>query len=182
MKQIYLDIAREAIAEGLYNRATIDREKIVLAYPELGEKGAVFVTLNLYGGLRGCIGSLVAHRPLIDDLIDNARAAAFKDPRFIPLTLTEFDELEIEVSLLSAPRRLEYSSTADLKTKIRPGLDGVVLDLNGYRATFLPQVWEELPTFELFFNHLCHKAGLDGDCLEMHPKIEIYQVEKIKEV
>ena len=182
MKQIYLEIAREAIEEGLYNRKSINRAEMVENYPELGEPGATFVTLNLYGGLRGCIGTLAAHRPLIDDLIDNARAAAFRDPRFMPLTMTEFDEVEIEVSLLSMPEPLEYSSTADLKAKIAPGLDGVVLSLNGYRATFLPQVWEELPTFELFFNHLCQKAGLDGSCLEEHPKIEIYRVEKIKEV
>lgn len=181
MKHIYLEIAKEAIEDRLYDRDTIDREKILSAYPELAQDGAVFVTLNLYGGLRGCIGSLVAHRPLIDDLIENARSAAFRDPRFLPLSLTEFDEVEIEVSLLSAPTLLEYSSTADLKTKIRPGVDGVVLSLLGRRATFLPQVWEELSTFELFFSHLCQKAGLGSDCLEEHPQIEIYQVEKMKE-
>ncbi len=182
MKKIYLEIAKEAIAEKLYERETIDKGALLRAYPELGEFGAVFVTLNLYGGLRGCIGSLVAYRPLIDDLIDNARAAAFRDPRFLPLTLTEFDEVEVEVSILSAPQHLEYSSTADLKSKIRPGIDGVVLSLSGYRATFLPQVWDDLTTFELFFGHLCQKAGLESDCLERHPRIEIYQVEKIEEV
>lgn len=181
MKQIYLDIAKEAIAERLYEHGTIEREQLVRDYPELAAPGAVFVTLNLYGALRGCIGSLVAYRPLIDDLIDNARAAAFRDPRFLPLSLTEFDEIEIEVSILSTPQHLEYSSTADLKSKIRPGVDGVVLSLSGHRATFLPQVWEQLPTFELFFSHLCQKAELNGTCLENHPRIEVYQVEKIKE-
>lgn len=181
MEQIYLDIAKEAIEDVLYERNTIDREKLLERYPELAEAGATFVTLTLYGGLRGCIGSLVAHRPLIDDLIENARSAAFKDPRFLPLSLTEFDEVKVEVSLLSAPKILEYSSTADLRTKVRPGVDGVVLSLNGRRATFLPQVWEELPTFELFFSHLCQKAGLGSDCLEEHPQIELYQVEKAKE-
>lgn len=182
MEHIYLDIAKEAIEDTLYERDTIDREKILSAYPELAQDGAVFVTLNLYGGLRGCIGSLVAHRSLIDDLIENARSAAFRDPRFLPLSLTEFDEVEIEVSLLSTPTLLEYSSTADLKTKVRPRVDGVVLSLNGRRATFLPQVWDELSTFELFFSHLCQKAGLGSDCLEEHPQIEIYQVEKVKGV
>ena len=181
MKQIYLEIAKEAIEDRLYDRDTIDREKIVTLYPELGEDGATFVTLNLYGGLRGCIGSLVAHRPLIDDLIDNAKAAAFRDPRFLPLSLTEFDEVEVEVSLLTAPKLLEYSSTADLKTKVEVGVDGVVLSLNGGRATFLPQVWEELSTFELFFTYLCQKASLGSDCLQAHPQIELYQVEKFKE-
>ena len=182
MKHIYLEIAKEAIKDRLYDRDTIKRGKILDAYPELAQKGAVFVTLNLYGGLRGCIGSLVAHRPLIDDLIGNAQSAAFRDPRFLPLSLTEFDEVEIEVSLLSEPKLLDYSSTADLKTKVQAGVDGVVLSLNGRRATFLPQVWDELPTFELFFMHLCQKAGLESDCLEEHPQIELYQVEKIKEV
>lgn len=180
MKQIYLEIAKVAIEDTFYNRHTIDKEKILNAYPELGQSGATFVTLNLYGGLRGCIGSLVAHRPLIDDLIDNARSAAFRDPRFLPLSLTEFEEVEIEVSLLSEPKPLEYSSTADLKTKVQAGVDGVVLSLNGRRATFLPQVWDELTTFELFFSHLCQKAGLGSNCLEEHPEIEIYQVEKVK--
>ncbi len=180
MEHIYLEIAKQAIEDAFYERDTIDRAKLLSAYPELAEDGAVFVTLNLYGGLRGCIGSLVAHRPLIDDLVDNARAAAFRDPRFLPLSLTEFDEVEIEVSLLSAPKFLAYSSTADLKTKIEPGVDGVVLSLAGRRATFLPQVWDELPVFELFFSHLCQKAGLGNNCLEEHPQIEIYQVEKIK--
>lgn len=180
MDHIYLDIAKQAIADVLYEKETIKRDALVREYPELAEPGAVFVTLNLYGGLRGCIGSLVAYRPLIDDLVENARAAAFRDPRFLPLTLTEFDEMEIEVSLLSPPKRVEYDSTADLKTKIRPGIDGVVLNLSGRRATFLPQVWDELPTFELFFAHLCNKAGLDTSCLEAHPQIELYQVDKIK--
>ncbi len=182
MKQIYLQIAREAIADRLYERETLDRDALLRANPELAAPGAVFVTLNLYGALRGCIGSLVAHRPLLDDLIDNARAAAFRDPRFLPLSLTEFDEVEVEVSILSAPEHLEYSSTADLKAKIRPGVDGVVLSLSGHRATFLPQVWEQLPSFELFFSHLCQKAGLSGNCLEQHPRIETYRVEKIAEV
>ena len=181
MKQIYLKIAREAIKDGLYDRDTIDRVDVVKAYPELAHMGATFVTLNLNGELRGCIGSLVAHRPLIDDLMANAKSAAFRDPRFLPLSLREFDEVKIEVSLLSVPKLLEYSSLDDLKTKVDVGVDGVVLSLNGRRATFLPQVWEELSTFDLFFSYLCQKAGLGGDCLQLHPQIELYQVEKFKE-
>jgi hypothetical protein len=180
MREIYVDIAKAAIEDVLYDRNTIDREKLLETAPELAQYGATFVTLTLHGALRGCIGSLVAHRPLIDDLIDNARAAAFRDPRFYPLTISEFDEVETEISLLSEPKLLAYDSVADLKEKVRPGIDGVVLNLNGQRATFLPQVWDELPTFELFFSHLCHKAGLGADCLEEHPKIELYQVEKVK--
>jgi AmmeMemoRadiSam system protein A len=180
MEHIYLEIAKEAIDDALNHRDTIDRGRILQAYPELAEKGATFVTLNLHGGLRGCIGTLVAHRPLIDDLIDNARSAAFRDPRFMPLTPQEFAETEIEVSKLSEPKTLEYSSIADLREKVRPGIDGVVLTLYDRRATFLPQVWDDLPSFDLFFSHLCQKAGLGGSCLQEYPKIEVYQVEKIK--
>jgi len=179
MQQIYLEIARTAIEDTLNRRSTIDREALLGSHPELSEKGAVFVTLNLHGRLRGCIGTLNAHRPLLEDLIDNARAAAFKDPRFMPLSAGELEDIEIEVSLLSEPKGVDYNSVADLKSKVRPGRDGVVLSLYGRRATFLPQVWDQLPTFELFFGHLCQKAGLDADCLEEHPAIEIYQVEKI---
>ncbi|MCJ7764537.1 MAG: AmmeMemoRadiSam system protein A [Thiovulaceae bacterium] len=180
MKHVYTDIAKAAIEDVLYDRETIDREKLIENYPELAQKGATFVTLTLHGALRGCVGSLSAHRPLIDDLIDNARSAAFRDPRFYPCTITEFDEVATEVSLLNEPKLLEYSSIADLKRKVRPSVDGVVLSLNGRRATFLPQVWDELPTFELFFSHLCQKAGLGADCLEEQPEIELYQVEKVK--
>lgn len=181
MRKIYLKIARKAIEEQLYNRELIDRDELLGDYPELAEPGATFVTLTLHGALRGCIGSLAPHRLLIDDIIDNARSAAFRDPRFMPLTLSELDEIVVEVSLLSAPQSFSYSSVADLKAKVRPGVDGVVLNLMGRRATFLPQVWEELPTFESFFSHLCQKAGLRGNCLEEHPQIELYRVEKIKE-
>jgi hypothetical protein len=181
MRKTYLKIARQAIEDVLYERDTIEREVLVARYPELAEEGATFVTLTLAGNLRGCIGSLVAHRPLIDDIISNARSAAFHDPRFMPLTKAELAEVEIEVSLLSRPVWMEYATIEELKRKIRPGVDGVVLSLDGRRATFLPQVWEELPSFELFFSQLCQKAGLRGNCLEEFPQIETYQVEKIKE-
>ena len=147
----------------------------------MSEKRATFVTLNEYGELRGCIGSLEPHRTLLDDLVSNAKAAAFHDPRFMPLDKSEFDKIEIEVSILSVPKLLEYDSIDDLKSKVKVGTDGIVLKHYGYQATFLPQVWEQLPTFELFFAHLCQKAGLAPNCLEEHPQIEIYQVEKIKE-
>jgi len=181
MKEIYLKIARQAIEDHLYNRNTLKRESLLERYPELLQEGATFVTLTQEGNLRGCIGSLVAHRSLLDDLIANARSAAFHDPRFMPLTSDELSKIEIEVSLLSPPRQVTYTTTEELKIKIAIGIDGVVLRLDGRRATFLPQVWEELPSFELFFMHLCQKAGLQKSCLEAHPHIEVYQVEKIKE-
>jgi len=182
MKEVYLKIARQAIEDHLYNRNTLDKETLTKHHPELLQESATFVTLTMQGRLRGCIGSLVAHRPLLDDIIANARSAAFQDPRFIPLTHDELSNIEIEVSLLSQPKPVVYTTTEVLKSKITAGVDGVVLRLDGRRATFLPQVWEELPSFELFFMHLCQKAGLQGNCLKAHPQIEVYQVEKIKEL
>ena len=180
-KKILLKIAKEAIEEELYGKK-IDKELYLSLYPQLREKRAVFVTINKRGSLRGCIGSLLPYRSLLEDLIQNAKSAAFYDPRFPPLSKEEYekDDLEIEISILSIPKPLEYSDIDDLKSKIKPFKHGVILSIDGYRATFLPQVWEQLPQFELFFAHLCQKAGLSADCLKYHPKIEVYEVEKIK--
>jgi AmmeMemoRadiSam system protein A len=179
---IFLKIVKDSIKEEIYNINLIDKDLYISLYPELKELGATFITINKSSSLRGCIGSLVAHRALIDDLVLNAKSAAFKDPRFSPLSVEEFEDpnLSIEISLLNQPKELRYDSIVDLKSKIRPKTDGVILSKDNYRATFLPQVWEQLPTFELFFEHLCHKAGISGNCLEDHPKIELYQVRKIR--
>lgn len=176
---ILLEVAKKAIADELDGTQSIDKEDILTQYPELEEHRATFVTLNERGALRGCIGSLVPYRSLLDDLIANAKAAAFSDPRFPPLSPSEFDEIELEISLLSVPEPLEYSSVEDLRSKIKTGEDGIILRLDGYQATFLPQVWEQLPSFELFFSHLCQKAGLGGNCLREHPEIHHYRVQKI---
>ena len=179
MQQKLLELARASIAEAFDPAQKVDVNAWLREYPELGEKRAVFVTLNLGGALRGCIGSLLPHRSLLEDVMDNAKAAAFRDPRFMPLDLEEFEDIEIELSLLSLPYEIIYKNTADLKKKIRPGIDGVILNFHGYQATFLPSVWEQLPTFELFFEHLCKKAGLDGECLSRHPEISLYQAQKV---
>ena len=180
-RDVLLKIVRDAIEEE-FGGEKIDKEQYYLKYPEFKKKMAVFVTINKRGGLRGCIGSLVAHRPLLEDLIENAKSAAFKDPRFPPLTKEEFEsgDLEIEISILTAPKELVYSDVEDLKSKIKSNVHGVILTIQNYRATFLPQVWEQLPKFEEFFAHLCHKAGLAPDCLKYHPKIETYEAIKIK--
>ena len=184
LKQILLNIARIAIKEEFLGHKELSdevKQKLIQMYPELAKPGAVFVTINERSSLRGCIGSLVAYRPLIDDVIENAKAAAFGDPRFPPLRPEEFDKITIEISLLSEPKPLEYKDIDDLRQKIRPGIDGVVLKLDAHQATFLPQVWEELRDFNQFFAHLCLKAGLDANCLEYHPQIFVYQVEKFSE-
>jgi len=173
-------IAKGAIEDALRHTSTIDTQALLQTYPELSKPQATFVTLTLEGRLRGCIGSLVAHRPFLEDVIHNAKAAAFDDPRFYPLSPEEFLHVSIEVSLLSEPKPLEYEDTKDLKSKIGVGVDGVILQQKGRKATFLPQVWEQLPTFEHFFAQLCQKAGLEASCLEAHPEIWTYRVEKVK--
>lgn len=177
--EVVLNIAYNSIKNCLSSSYEFDVDALIESYPQLNEKQATFVTLNLNGNLRGCIGSLVATRPLIEDVMHNAKAAAFNDPRFAPLSLDEFEHIDIEVSLLSTPTLLEYHDIKDLKSKIKIGQDGVVLKYKNRQATFLPQVWEQLPSFELFFEHLCLKAGLEESCLMKQPEIYIYSVRKI---
>ena len=180
-KHYMVDIAKEAIAEVFAKHPLIDREKLLKEHHELARKGATFVTLEKRQSLRGCIGSLIAHRSLLDDLIENAKAAAFSDPRFPPLSEEEFKDpnLSVEISLLSEPKPLPYSDIEDLKSKIKPGVDGVILKLGSYQATYLPQVWDQLPKFDYFFASLCQKAGLSGRCLQEHPQIYTYHAQKI---
>ena len=178
--KLLLKIARERIAALLagvnrFDSAPYQQEKWLF------EPGAVFVTLTINGELRGCIGSLEAYRPLFNDLTGNAGNAGFRDPRFAPLTYSEFKQTKIEVSVLTPRQTLEYKDAAELKKKLRPGTDGVYLTHDGYGATFLPQVWDELPDFEDFFHHLCRKAGLSVECIQHgQAKIEIYQVQKFE--
>lgn len=180
MKNIVLQIAKQAIQDSFLGQKTIEKDALIKIYPWLNEDGASFVTLTKEGNLRGCIGSLVARRPLIEDIIDNANSAAFKDPRFSKLTPVEFQEIAIEVSILTPPVLVNYTDTQDLKKKITPNVDGIILSLDGYQATFLPQVWEQLPEFELFFGHLLNKAGLPMDSFKNHPTIYKYNVKKFK--
>lgn len=178
--EILLKIAKDSILEGLTHSLLIDKNEFLHKYPWLGEERATFVTLNLDKNLRGCIGSLLPRRKLLDDIISNAKAAAFEDFRFHPLTKEEFERVEIEISVLTLPVLLEYNSVKDMKEKVRGGIDGVILKQGNHQATFLPQVWDQLPRFEDFFSHLCQKAGLPYDCLNDHPQLYIYQALKVK--
>ncbi len=180
-KELMLKIAHQAIEEELTGKRLIEKEALLQDNPWLGEKGAVFVTLNENNQLRGCIGSIIAHQPLIDDLIYNAKASAFNDPRFYPVSSREYEKLDIDISLLSTPKELHYIDIDDLRDKIRVGVDGVILRLGSYQATYLPSVWEQIPDFDLFFSTLCQKAGLEANCLRNHPSIYIYQAQKITE-
>jgi AmmeMemoRadiSam system protein A len=147
----------------------------------LHEQGACFVTLTQHGELRGCIGTLEAHRSLLADVKANAQAAAFHDPRFSPLTQTELDSTEIEVSLLSAMQPIQFSSETHALAQLRPGTDGVVFEYGNYRSTFLPQVWEQLPDPTEFMTHLKHKAGLNSKFWHDNVKLYRYTVSKWRE-
>lgn len=147
----------------------------------LQEPGAVFVTLTRHGELRGCIGSLEAHRPLAMDLEANARAAAFDDPRFPPLTPEEWPTVRVEVSVLSKAEPMHVKDEADALAQLRPGTDGVILEYGWHRATFLPQVWEQLPDAREFLAHLKRKAGLAPDFWADGIRLSRYAVEKHKE-
>lgn len=177
--KILLELAKNSIKEELEGVKLTDEKTALEKFPELKNESACFVTLRSNGNLRGCIGSIIPHRPLVEDIIQNAKSAAFRDPRFAPLGKEEFKNIDLEISILTVPEKLDYEDTKDLKSKIRPNIDGVIIRLDSYQATFLPQVWEELPSFEQFFSHLCMKAGLSGNCLENHPEIYTYQAEKI---
>jgi AmmeMemoRadiSam system protein A len=179
-KELLLKIVRDAI-KSEFTKEEIDREKLIEENPELKNKGAVFVTLKKDNQQIGCIGSLRAYRPLLDDLISNAKASAFRDPRFPPLEEEELDTIDIEISILSPLRQIFYRDIDDLKSRIRPNIDGIILKLGSCQATFLPQVWKDIPSFDSFFSHLCKKACIDTtNCLDRYPTIFTYRVENIK--
>src|SRR5271165_1051727 len=152
-----------------------------LPHAALRQPGATFVTLFHRGELRGCIGSLRATRELGSDVRANALAAAFRDPRFAPLTATEFEATWVEVSLLSAAQSLRFDTEAELRARLRPGIDGVTLELDQHRATFLPQVWDALPEPGDFLAALKHKAGFPLNFWSPRLNVALYEVTKWKE-
>lgn len=147
----------------------------------LSEFGACFITLTQEDELRGCIGSLQAHRPLLADVKNNAVAAALHDPRFLPLSRDEFDITEIEISLLSPTQPMAFRDEIDALTQLRPQLDGVVFEYQAYRSTFLPQVWEQLPHPQQFMAQLKRKAGLPDDFWHEEVRLSRYSVSKWRE-
>ena len=149
-------------------------------FPEqLRQTRACFVTLHLHGQLRGCIGSLTAHQALIIDVCQNAYNAAFQDPRFKLVTLEEFDQLTLDISILSVPQKMYFSSEAELIKQLRPGIDGLILSDIGHRGTFLPSVWEQLPDPAEFLAHLKAKAGLPTNYWSSTLVVEHYTAELI---
>jgi AmmeMemoRadiSam system protein A len=177
------DLGRQLIAVARYAIAEEFRAALTAPVTDgaLRAPGATFVTLFCSGELRGCIGSLKATRPVGIDVRENARAAAFRDPRFTPLSATEFHATSIEVSLLSRAERVSVDTEAELWSRLRPGIDGVTLELGDHRATFLPQVWDSLPDAREFLAALKDKARLPADFWSPRLNVSLYQVTKWKE-
>ncbi len=174
-KKVLFQLARNSIL------SRWNREEDITILPEYTKEAASFVTLRINSALRGCIGSLTAHQPLFGDIQQNAYNAAFGDPRFPPLTEAEYENMDINISLLTTPEIVKYKTVEELQTILRPNIDGVIFEVLGRRATFLPQVWEELSDFDLFFKHLSRKAGLDVDPFVFDPVISRYQVDLFSE-
>ncbi len=171
-----LRLARASIGEKLGKPLPVDAR-----HARLHEPGATFVTLTQQGLLRGCIGSLEAHRPLAQDVRENAQAAAFRDPRFSPLAVEEFEVTSVEVSLLTPAVALSFRDEADFMVQLRPGVDGIVFQYGRHRSTFLPQVWESLPDSVQFMQQLKRKAGLPPNFWHETVSISRYEVTKWKE-
>jgi len=176
---LLLDLARASIRHGVQAGRPL---MVVLEEltDELVMPRASFVTLEKNGRLRGCIGSLEAWRPLAVDVVENAFAAAFRDPRFPPVQDDEVEELEIHLSLLTPPVAMTFSSEDDLLAQLRPGVDGLILSDGHCRGTFLPSVWAELTTPQLFLTQLKRKAGLAADYWSPGVHICRYETEMIE--
>ena len=173
-----LEIARRSIAHGLQTGEplVVDAD----AYPpELGEPRATFVTLRSAGELRGCLGGLVASRPLVVDVAHSAFGAAFRDSRFPPVEADEFGDLEIHVSILGPLEPLSVPDEKALLDAIRPGVDGLVVRDGARQGTFLPAVWESLPEPSSFWREIKRKAGLPVDSWSSRWEISRYTVESL---
>ncbi|MBD3363411.1 AmmeMemoRadiSam system protein A [Candidatus Dojkabacteria bacterium] len=180
-QQILLELSRKSLVHFFENgeKLRYEEEKIEKG---LRVKRATFVTLTKDGSLRGCIGKLKAVNPICKDVIENTYSAAFSDPRFPPLSKKELDELTIEISVLDKPKILNYSNYEDLIQKLSKSKPGVILKHGFHQATFLPQVWHELPTVDEFLGHLCLKAGLPSEFWKREKlEIQVYNVVKFKE-
>jgi AmmeMemoRadiSam system protein A len=180
-RRYLLELARETVTRAAHQRElpSVDLESVPQT---LRADRATFVTLTKHAQLRGCIGSIEPRRPLVIDVRENAAAAATQDPRFPRVRPPELDDLEIEISILTPPEKLSYTDADDLIAKLNPGVDGVIIERGWNRATFLPQVWEKLPSPHDFLQRLCLKAYLPADAYHQ-PGLDVYtyQVEKFEE-
>jgi len=179
-KRLLLDVAREAITRAVSGEQ--EKEVDLGAFPPLlREHGASFVTLTGPDGeLRGCIGTVEAHVALAIDVQRNAVGSALRDPRFYPVRPKELPGLKIELSILTKPQPLVYDGPEDLLAKIRPGIDGIIVQKEWHRATLLPSVWAKIPDPVRFLSTLCLKAGLPEDEWRSGKvTVHVYQAEKV---
>jgi len=167
-------VARDSILYALQHGTKININTQEYS-PDLQRDYACFVTLHKNGTLRGCIGTLEAYQPLINDIAEHAYAAAFSDPRFPKLEQSEFEQLEIEISVLGKPEPMMFENEEDLLNQIRPNIDGLIIEHGYNRGTFLPSVWEQLPDKIDFLNHLKMKAGLSAQWWDNAAKISRYE-------
>ncbi len=177
-QSLLLQIARESITEVFEAQTTIKKEELYRQYPVLKQHIASFITIYLDDELRGSMGSVIPTRPLLDDIIHNAKSAAFEDSRFTPLKTSEYLRSSLELSLLTEPKELVYDTIADIKDQVRYAEDGLIISLGERQAAFLPQIWSQLNDFDAFFSHLLREAGLTLEQMIEHPKVYTFQVEK----
>jgi len=177
-KNILLQVARESIIFGLTHHKPMPVNVHDYSF-NLQQQRATFVTLNLQQHLRGCIGTLEAHQPLIKDVAEHAFAAAFQDTRFTPVVSSEIPQLDIHISILTPPTPIQFASEDDLLRQLKPGIDGLILQSGHHRGTFLPSVWEQLPEPKEFLRHLKMKAGISGDYWSDEVKVSRYTTTSI---
>jgi len=180
-RKFLLDLARRTLSE-VVNYKRFPKVDAAEVPQELRESRGCFVTLTEEGRLRGCIGDIFPRRPLFQAVVYSAAAAAVADQRFLPVRPDELDQIEIEISLLSLPTPLEFKSPEELLDKLRPGIDGVVMRVGPKQATYLPQVWEQIPDKEEFLRQLAEKAGLErSQWRNPKARILLYQAEAFQE-
>lgn len=176
-KRQLLQLAADSIKKGLCGETLSVR---ATDYPEpLRVLRATFVTLHVDARLRGCVGTLEARQTLAQDVASNAYSAAFRDSRFSALTWSEYERLDIHISVLSLPEALQFSSEEELLAQLRPRVDGLIIEEGYNRGTFLPSVWEQLPSPREFLRQLKHKAGLPPDYWSSRIRVQRYTTESI---
>lgn len=175
-RRTLLEVARRSIAYGLEHGTPLPVQ-VSEYHRDLKALRASFITLNLHGELRGCIGHLEAVQPLVVDVAENAFAAAFRDMRFPPLTAEEWPSVKVHVSVLSTPEPMQFKDEADLLAQLRPGEDGLILQEGANRGTFLPSVWDSLPSPPEFLTHLKLKAGLAPNHWSASLQVSRYRTE-----
>ncbi len=181
--EFLLKFARTVISRKLNINTELDKKlDTKTKNNNLYEKRGTFVTLHKDGNLRGCIGTLEPNESIIDGIKDNAINAAFKDPRFSPVKKNEINNIDLEISILTIPEKLDYFDTDDLLAKLKPFIHGVIIQNKHNKATFLPQVWDQLPDKKEFLSHICTKAGLpSNEWQKGELEVMTYQVQYFKE-